>query len=97
MQYRKNGFVVVARNLNWRLNKINVATCQLIINIPMAIPTIAKLIGVTLPRYSGARYKESAPKVFMNTPSRILKSTNQNRSKTWYLLKCRKTNCIGNE
>jgi hypothetical protein len=40
---------------------MNVVTCQLIINIPIAMPTMAKLMAVTFPRYSGARYKESAP------------------------------------
>jgi hypothetical protein len=52
------------------------------INMPMAIPTIAKLMAVTFPRYSGARNKEFAPKLFINTPSTVLKSANQNTSKT---------------
>jgi hypothetical protein len=76
---------------------MKVVTCQLIINMPIAIPTIAKLMAVTFPRYSGARYREYAQKLFINTPSTILKRINQNTSKTWYLLKCRKTNCIGRE
>ena len=70
---------------------------QLIINIPIEAPTIAELMELTLPRYSGARNNESAPKVFMKVPLTTAKSTNQNNSNTWYLLTCRNTNCIGKE
>jgi hypothetical protein len=97
MQYFKNGFEVVARNRKWRLNKINVVMFQLIINTPMAIPTNKAASGLTLPRYSGARYRESAPKVFMKVPFTVLNSTNQKISSTWNFLKCSMTNCTGNE
>jgi hypothetical protein len=97
MQNRKKGLVVAARNFTCRLNRIKVATCQLIMNMPIAIPTKAKLIGFTFPKYSGARYNESAPKVFMNTPSTVLKRMIQNKSNTWYFLKCRNSNCMGRE
>jgi hypothetical protein len=76
---------------------MKVAMFQLIMNIPIEIPTIAALKEFILPRYSGARYRESAPKVFIKLPLTVLKSINQNNNNTWYFLKCRKTNCIGKE
>src|SRR5688572_31259483 len=97
MQYFRNGFVVAAMKRKWRLNKMNVEIFQLMINIPMAMPTIAELIEFTFPRYSGARKSESAPKVFMKLPLTVLKRMNQNTNNTWYFLKCRKSNCTGKE
>jgi hypothetical protein len=41
---------------------------------------MAELMEFTLPRYSGARNNESAPKVFMNVPFTVLKRINQNMS-----------------
>jgi hypothetical protein len=70
---------------------------QLIINMPTAIPTRAKLIEFTLPRYSGERKSESAPNVFMNDPFTVAKRINQNRISTWYFLKCRNSSCMGKE
>jgi hypothetical protein len=64
---------------------------QLIMNMPIDIPTIAALKKLTSPRYSGARYKESAPNVCMNVPLTVLKRMNQKSNNTWYFLKCRKT------
>ena len=55
MQYLKNGLVVAAKNLKCRLNKIKLAMFQLIINMPIAIPTMPAPSAFTLPRYSGAR------------------------------------------
>ena len=92
MQYFKKGLVVAAIKRKCRLNRIKVEIFQLIINIPMAMPTIAELMEFTFPRYSGARYKESAPKVFMNDPLTVLKRINQKTNKTWYFLKCRNSN-----
>jgi hypothetical protein len=65
--------------------------------MPIAIPTIEKLIILTLPRYSGARNKEAAPKAFMKLPFTVLNKINQNRRRTWYFLKCRKSNWMGSE
>jgi hypothetical protein len=61
IQYFKNGLDVVAKNLQRLLCKINVVIFQLIIKIPMAIPVIAALSALTLPKYSGAKNKASAP------------------------------------
>jgi hypothetical protein len=60
-QYFKNGWVVVAKNLQRLLCKMNVVMFQLIINTPMAMPTMAALHTFTLPIYSGAKNKASAP------------------------------------
>jgi hypothetical protein len=62
MQYFKNGFDVVAKNLNWLLWSINVVICQLIMKIPIDIPTINVLNGFTFPKYSGDKKSASAPK-----------------------------------
>jgi hypothetical protein len=97
MQYFKNGFVVAARKRKCLLNRINVAIFQLMINIPILAPTIAELKELTFPRYSGARNKESAPKVFIKLPLMVLNITNQKSSRTWYFLRCRNTNCMGKE
>ena len=67
------------------------------INIPTDMPTMAELKEFTLPRYSGARNRESAPKVFINVPFTVLNKINQNTNSTWYFLKCRKNNWMGKE
>ena len=87
MQYFRNGLVVVARNLKCRLNKMKVVMFQLMMNTPRATPTMAALMALTCPRYSGARNRELAPKVCMNEPFTVLKSRSQNRSSTWNFLK----------
>ena len=87
MQYFKNGFEVVAKNLHRLLCKIKVVTFQLIINIPMAIPVIAAPKAFTLPKYSGAKNKASAPKVFMKPLLIVLASKYQNTNNTWNFLK----------
>ena len=97
VQNFKKGFVVAARKRKWRLNKINVAIFQLMINIPIDAPTIAALIELTFPKYSGAKKSESAPKVFIKEPFTVLNRINQNTSNTWYFLKCRNSSCIGKE
>src|SRR5688572_31738579 len=97
MQYFRNGLVVAARKRKCRLNMMKVVIFQLIMNIPTAIPTTAEAKELTLPRYSGPRKSESAPKVFMKVPFTVLKSMNQNKSNTWYFLRCRNSNCMGNE
>jgi hypothetical protein len=89
MQYFRNGLVVAAKKRKCRVNKMNVEIFQLMMNIPTAIPTIAELMELTLPKYSGARYNESAPNVFMKVPLTVLNRMNQNNSSTWYFLKCR--------
>ena len=48
MQYFKKGLVVAARNLKCLLNKIKVLIFQLMINMPMAMPTRAALMEFTL-------------------------------------------------
>ena len=97
MQYFKKGLVVAARKRKCLLNKINVVMFQLIINIPIDMPTIAELNEFTLPRYSGARKSESAPKVFIKLPFTVANKINQKSNRIWYFLKCRKTNCTGKE
>ena len=87
IQYFKNGFVVAAMNRKWRLNRMKVEIFQLMMNIPIDIPTIAELIELTFPRYSGARKSESAPKVFIKLPFTVLNKMNQKTSNTWYFLK----------
>jgi len=61
------------------------------INMAMDAPTIAELKEFTFPRYSGARYRDSAPNVFMKDPFTVLKRINQNNNSTWYFRRCRKT------
>jgi hypothetical protein len=97
IQYFKKGLVVADRKRKCLLNKMKVEIFQLMMNIPMAAPTIAELIELTLPRYSGAKNRESAPKVFIKVPFTVLNIINQNSSNTWYFLKCRNTNCMGKE
>src|SRR5262245_53792031 len=97
MQYFKKGLVVAARNLKYLLSKTNVLIFQLMINMPIAMPTRAALIEFTLSRYSGARNNESAPNVSMKLPFTTLNKINQKTSKTWYFLKCRNNSCTGNE
>src|ERR1700733_7955257 len=92
MQYLRKGLEVAARKRKCRLNKTKVVMFQLMMNIPIAIPTTAEASALTLPRYSGPRKSESAPKTFMKEPFTVLKSMNQKISNTWYFLKCRKTN-----
>jgi hypothetical protein len=97
MQYFKKGLVVAAKKRKCLQNKMKVEIFQLIMNIPIAIPTIAALNKLTFPRYSGARNNESAPNVFMKVPFTVLNMMNQNNNSTWYFLKCRNTNCMGKE
>ena len=87
IQYFKKGFVVAAMKRKWRLNRMKVEIFQLMMNIPIDIPTIAELMELTLPRYSGARKSESAPKVFIKLPFTVLNKMNQKTSNTWYFLK----------
>ena len=97
IQYFKKGLVVAARNLKCLLKSIKLLIFQLMINIPKEIPTIERLKAFTLFMYSGARNRESAPNNCMNVPLTVLKRINQNNSNTWYFLKCRNNNCMGNE
>ena len=97
IQYFKNGLVVADKKRKCLLNKIKVVMFQLMINMPTDKPTIAKLIVFTSARYSGARNNESAPNVFIKLPFTTLNKINQNSSNAWYFLKCRKSNCTGNE
>ncbi len=87
IQYLRNGLVVADKNLKCLLNKIKVEIFQLMMNIPMDMPTIAEASAFTLPKYSGPRYSESAPKDFMNEPLTVLNKIYQNTSNTWYFLK----------
>ena len=96
-QYFKNGFDVVARNLHRLLCKINVVTFQLIIKTPNAPPTITAPNTFTLPKYSGAKNKASAPKVFKKPLLIVLTSKYQNTSNSWNFLKCKIKSCIGKE
>ena len=97
IQYLRKGLVVADKKRKCLLNKIKVEIFQLMMNMPMDIPTIAEDSAFTFPKYSGPRYNESAPKVFMSVPLTALNKIYQNISSTWYFLKCRNTNCIGKE
>ena len=97
MQYFKKGLVVAAKNLKCLVKRIKVEIFQLTINIPTAMPTIAELIELVLPMYSGARYNESAPNVFIKLPLTVLNSMNQKSNRAWYFLKWRNSNCTGKE
>src|SRR5690606_27744738 len=97
IQYFKNGLEVVARNRKCLLKRMNVVMFQLIIKIPIATPTKQAASAFTLPRYSGARYNESAPKVFIKLPFTVLNSKNQNTISTWNFLRCNSTSCMGKE
>lgn len=90
MQYFKNGYCVAAKKVKCLLNKIKVVMFQHIMNTPIAIPIIAKLIEVTFPKYSGAKNKASAPKLFIKPLFTTLNIKNQKINSTWYFLKCRK-------
>lgn len=61
MQYFKNGFEVVAKNLKYVLNRMNVVMFQLITKPPNATPTKKALKKFTSPKYSGERKSELAP------------------------------------
>lgn len=91
MQYFKKGYCVAAKKLKCRLNKMNVVTFQHIIKTPIEIPMMAALIEFTLPKYSGAKNKALAPKVFIKPPFTTLKRIYQKTSNTWYFLKCKNT------
>ena len=97
MQYFKKGYCVAAKKVKCLLNKINVVIFQHIIKTPIDIPIIAKLMEVTLPKYSGAKNKASAPKLFMKPLFTTLNIKNQKINSTWYLRKCRKMSCTGKE
>jgi hypothetical protein len=60
--------------------------------IAVAIPTKMALTVFTLPRYSGARKRESAPKVLIKSPLIALAIMNQKNNKIWYFLRCRSSN-----
>jgi hypothetical protein len=80
--------VVVARNRKCLLNKMNVVIFQLMTKMPVAMPTMDTLTGLTSPRYSGERKRAAAPYERMNPPFKVLKRINQNTSSTWNFLKC---------
>jgi len=96
-KYLRKGFEVVARNLKCLLCSIKVAICQLMMNIPMATPMIIALTIFTLPRYSGARKRKSAPNVLMKLPFIADPRINQNTNSTWNFRRCSITSCTGNE
>jgi hypothetical protein len=60
--------------------------------MPVAIPTKMALIVFTFPRYSGARKRESAPKVLIKSPLMALARMNQKNNRIWYFLKCNSSN-----
>ena len=90
MQYFRKGYCVAAKKLKCLLNRINVVMFQHMMKTAMAIPIIAKLMEVTLPKYSGARNKASAPKLFIKLLFATANMRNQKINNTWYLRKCRK-------
>jgi hypothetical protein len=88
---------VVARKRRLLLCKIKVVIFQLIIKMPTANPTMAVLIAVTSPKYSGARNRESAPKVRIKFPVTVANKIYQKTRNTWYFRKCNRNNCKGIE
>jgi hypothetical protein len=74
-----------------------VVTFQHIMKTPIAMPIIAKLIDVTFPKYSGARNRASAPKLFIKLLFTTLNMRIQKINMNWYFLKCRKISWTGNE
>ena len=96
-QYFKKGYCVAARKVKCRLKRMKVVTFQHIMKMPIAIPTMAAPNAFTFPIYSGARKRASAPNDFINAPPTTLNRAIQKISKTWYLRKCRKSNCTGKE
>ncbi len=87
MQYFKKGNCVAAKKVKCLLKSIKVVIFQHMIKTPMDMPNNPVLIAFTLPKYSGARNKALAPKVFIKAPLTTLKSIAQNKSNTWYFLK----------
>jgi hypothetical protein len=83
IQYFKKGCAVVARNRTTLLCRIKVVMFQLMINTPMATPTIAELKKLTLPMYSGARNKDTAPKLLMKLPAMVANNIYQNTKNIW--------------
>src|SRR6185437_11135081 len=61
MQYFRKGLPVVARKRKCREKRIKVVIFQLMMKMPVAMPTIEELIGLTWPRYSGDRKRAFAP------------------------------------
>ena len=91
MQYLRNGLVVVAKNRKCRLNKIKVVIFQLIMKMPIEAPTMAAPAGLTEPRYSGARKRESAPNDFIKPLATTLNKRYQKIRSTWNFFRCRNT------
>jgi hypothetical protein len=87
MQYLRKGLVVAARKRKCLLNNMKVVIFQLMINMPTAIPTSEALIKFTFPKYSGARYREFTPYVFMKDPFTALKRITQKMINIWNFLK----------
>jgi hypothetical protein len=87
MQYFKKGYCVAAKKLKCLLNNINVVMFQHMINTPIDMPIMPALIELTLPKYSGARNKASAPKSFIKEPLTAAKRITQKIKSTWYFRK----------
>src|SRR5580704_3283333 len=95
MQYFRNGLVVVAKNRKCRLNKMNVVMFQLMMKMPVAAPTTAVLMLLTLPKYSGARNNAYAPNDCIKPPLIVLNKMYQKNNNTWNFLMCSITSCMG--
>ena len=87
----------MARKRTLRLCRIKVVMFQLIIKTPIEKPTIAVLKKVTSPKYSGARKRELAPNVNIKPPATVENRIYQKIRNTWYLRKCSRKSCMGNE
>jgi hypothetical protein len=83
IQYFKNGCAVVAKNRTTLLCRINVVIFQLMMNTPMATPTITELKKLTLPMYSGARNNDTAPKLLIKLPAIVANNIYQNTKNIW--------------
>ena len=81
IQNFRNGFDVVARKRKYLLNRIKQVIFQLIIKIPIAMPTNAAAKKSIFPKYSGARKRESTPYFVMNLFPTDKKRINQNTNK----------------
>jgi len=87
IQYFKKGLVVVARKRKCRLNKIKVVIFQLMMKMPIAMPTIPELTPFKLPIYSGDKNRESKPKELMKLPFTAPNKISQKTSRIWNFLK----------
>ena len=74
---------------------MNVVMCHIMMNTHMAQPRSIMLTKLILPRYSGARKSDEAPKWEAKLPVTVRNRMSQKMSNTWYLRKCSSTSWTG--